>query len=170
MTGVFDSLCRHVEGLGVRVDDAWTDNPDEKGGVFYPYLREKPTIRITFDRRQLRWVDGELLWEPTATDEQEATITLAHEFGHFLSWQSNPEAWKAIHEANCKRHAATVAGNPMASFLTPEECSRIVQEEQLAWTLGRDHVPESLRAAYDARARKMVDGYKNELLGPVHAT
>ena len=101
-------------------------------------------------------------WSPTAAQLQDAFFTLAHEFGHYLSWRADEEAWKLVHVANVRRQHLMNLG---ASFdgLSLEDRERILAEEERAWSLGREHVPEELRHPYDAYAQEKLDGYRNAL-------
>jgi hypothetical protein len=164
MTVVFCALASQVESHGVRVDLCWCDKEEQRGGDFHPTRWRKPSIVITRPRGEQRLVNGGFEWVPEFNEEREAAFTLAHEFGHFLSWRSDPEAWKTVHMAMVKRHTAMATERPMRELVSREESIVIIEEERRAWRLGRAHIAEELHADYDARAALMLAGYESGLL------
>lgn len=92
-------------------------------------------------------------------------ITLAHEYGHFLSFSgSTPrETWAAYYRAALHRdqvHDALPDGasipEALGQALSAEERDLIVAEETTAWELGRQFIPQQLLPEYERRARHGV--------------
>lgn len=92
-------------------------------------------------------------------------ITLAHEYGHFLSFSgSTPrETWDAYYRVALHRdqvHDALATGasipEALGEALSAEEQQLILTEETTAWDLGRQFIPERLQPEYERRARHGV--------------
>ena len=52
--------------------------------------------------------------------------------------------------------------------LSAEDRKLIIDEEERAWKLGREHVPEDSRSAYDAHGEQKLDGYREGLRRPTN--
>ncbi|MBL8915602.1 MAG: hypothetical protein JNM17_33195 [Archangium sp.] len=149
-----------------RLDDE-TGVPDPEVAVFRRPAPD-PNSEPTFDR------DG----SPVSAIELETELhVLAHEAGHFHSFRTRGEAWRAYHAAAIARDQVVVAPEPAADFalraraalsaqLTEKQKLLIVSEEQLAWDFGR----ELLRDAglqdfsrYDESTRRGVHFHRYRL-------
>jgi hypothetical protein len=97
-------------------------------------------------------------------------ITLAHEYGHSLSFRggSPKPTWEAYHRAathrdklldalsaRCCRNELT-RRDRLRARMSNREKRLIAAEETLAWQLGRDLMPDRLLPEYDWRARHGV--------------
>jgi hypothetical protein len=103
-------------------------------------------------------------------DLQREFITLAHEYGHCLSYRGGTPrpTWEGYHRAATHRDqlidvlSAVRCRNGLTqrdrlrSRLSGREKRLIVEEETLAWQLGRALVPDHLLDEYDWRARHGV--------------
>ena len=63
--------------------------------------------------------------------------TLAHEFGHYLSWAEKRADWPEYHAATLLRDQTSDAGGDPAAALTLPQKELILEEEARAWRLGR---------------------------------
>lgn len=122
--------------------------------------------------------------QPDLLDE---LITLAHEAGHLFSWKGRtpPGTWATYHESEKRRDAFARAfvveaddaqlvdpertrwpGSKMLACLTDEERALIVDEEALAWSIGRELLQARSFDAfeiYDERARRGVHYHRVRL-------
>ena len=179
---IYEKLWARAESDGATV--LYLGLGDDGGGVFYPHYNDsvepRPTIEII--RNYYETIDS-----PTR-DRNEAgrrtlpppdllreVVTLAHEFGHFLSWKGRTprETWDRYYEAigirdetwaqvdesgsidayNDRRRAA------VQDALTEDQLQLIIDEETRAWIFGREALLD-LRFSdleyYDDRSRKGV--------------
>jgi len=111
-------------------------------------------------------------------------MTLAHEFGHFLSWKATDETTWLVYRLLLDRMAAiqdainalreselSSTGDAfneryrrtLAEQLSDEERTLVLDEEKNAWRLGRPHVPEGLQARYDAQEERGIQIYEYRL-------
>jgi hypothetical protein len=99
-------------------------------------------------------------------------FTLAHEFGHYLSYAgvTPPETWHAYHRAVVHRDELGDAidnelsrRDRLRKRLSGRERRLIVAEETRAWALGREFIPEPVLAAYERRARQGVHFHRYRL-------
>ena len=158
----FYELVAVVEGCGVKFQDAWLNEFEQEGGSFLPFAVGGPTIRIERHRSELHGF-SEPVWSPTTAQVQDAFFTLAHEFGHFLSWRADKAKWNLVHAAHVRRRALMYAEQPVLDGLPIDERRIILDEEERAWELGREYVPEDCHPAYDLKAQERLDGYRQEL-------
>jgi hypothetical protein len=184
----FLALVAAIESCGVKVRDRWEDKEEDRSGVFLPYETGGPTITISRPRCDLHGNFPDHDWTPTEPQAQDALFTLAHEYGHFLSWRADEASWKLVHDALVRRHQLRTWEEPGMSTenrkilfdsfpaetqrlivdgLSAEDRKLILDEEERAWALGREHVPEGLRSAYDEHGRQKLNGYR-EGLRPDH--
>lgn len=147
-----------LEPHGVRFDPR-CENDGEGWGVFRAYAVAGPTLAIY--RPLAEHVAGE--WEPTREQRREAAITFLHEYGHVLSWSSDRERWVKVHSARVKFERVRAGAASLSEGLSEDERRLILDEEEIAWKNGRDYVAEELLVSYDARAEKMLEGYRSAL-------
>ncbi|HEY1695118.1 MAG TPA: hypothetical protein VGG39_23280 [Polyangiaceae bacterium] len=100
-----------------------------------------------------------------AVDLRDEMVTLAHEYGHCLSFrgQTPRKEWDAYFAAASRRDqvvdarrsagASDVEGDrkALAEALSDAEKALIIREEELAWRLGRSELPKELHPALDQR-------------------
>jgi hypothetical protein len=100
--------------------------------------------------------------------------TLAHEYGHYLSFSgaTSLDRWREYHRAVLHvdelldKMTARHCYNPLTHRdrlrrrLSGREKALIVAEETIAWQLGRQFVPEPLHEDYDRRAPHGVHCHK----------
>lgn len=159
---IYVALWRRAEELGTRVQ---YDGSMEPGGAFNPDPHDRgeddPLISITrphykeFDVPSRDLNDGgQHLAPPDIIYE---TITLAHEFGHFLSWKertprdayeaylvalvTRSRAWEAVPEHDHAAYHDAIRAAARAA-LTTEQLALIVAEEERAWAIGREALEE----------------------------
>jgi hypothetical protein len=166
----YKALWRQIESEGVHVRYAqggrgedgyfWHDgNPIRSpDGVWTqgPLIAICRAFQMTHDDEPSeRGADGQ------AVALEAELFTLAHEYGHCLSFQGRTprDAWEAYHRAAGHRDqiydAIPDGGSVPAALgagLSEGEKSLIMAEETLAWDLGRVFVPEALRTPYDSGA------------------
>ncbi len=147
----------HADGVwvrydGVDVDEAGSFAHDGCGG------EEQPEIQIS------RPFHGEPEDEPSEwigtgepADIKSELLTLAHEYGHFLSWNGETprDTWSRYHAAVLRKDTLEEKGGRerVVAVLSDAEKQLICEEETLAWKLGRPFVPEELLAVYEEKAR-----------------
>jgi hypothetical protein len=155
---VYRALWQSAEQLGATV--RYDSELEDGAGSFHPdpWNRGESFPRITIGRPYHEEVDRptrnrntggrEALPPPDLLRE---TITLAHEFGHFLSWKRSPDEWNAYFEAAKTRDEAwsqvprdgsvgeynNQLRTAAQSRLTRDQMGRIVAEEERAWAIGR---------------------------------
>jgi hypothetical protein len=157
-----DALGVHIEASGVEVEVLYCEKPDDRGGVFFHGAHRSatgPSIEITRPRGEQN--RETLMWAPTAEQSQEVLFTLAHEFGHCLSWREVAPRYEAFFTACLRFKLAQerdVRDMPVTDPLTPEETRLIEEEEERAWTLGRRHVRQDHVDEYDAHAQMTLAG------------
>ena len=98
-------------------------------------------------------------------------ITLAHEFGHYLSWKESTEEarksyraaidrWDAIKKKLNKNASAEEERKTVVSTLAETEKNLILAEEERAWRLGRPHVPDTIVGEYERRKTTGLHFYR----------
>jgi hypothetical protein len=166
-------------GVGVTYDGSLSDgegwfhpDPSETGDgspsivIGRPYYQEP-----SFEPSQLRNVGGQALPTP---DLRAEIVTLAHELGHFLSWKgpTSRDRWLTYFEAVKARDQAWSALSYQGSVdqfnemrraaaqvaLTPTQLGHILEEEELAWVLGRELLEALGFDAVDYYAERMRKG------------
>jgi hypothetical protein len=147
-----------LEPHGVRFDHR-CENDGEGWGIFRAYAVGGPTVAIY--RPRAEHVGGE--WEPTGEQQREAAITFFHEYGHVLSWSSNKPRWEKVHAARVQYEHLKNMGASVSDSLSQDARQLILDEEEIAWKNGREYVAEELLVSYDARAEKMLSGYRSAL-------
>jgi hypothetical protein len=183
MADVFQTyvtLWRKAEGLGatVRYDGDLSDgagwfHPDPSGtgddspliAIGRPYYQEP-----SFEPSQLRAEGSQALPAPDLLAE---TVTLAHELGHFLSWKEHTsrDRWLVYFDAVKARDRAwsevsypgsvdqfNEMGAAAQAGMTPAQLSHILEEEELAWVLGRGLLAALGFDAFDYYAKRMRKG------------
>jgi hypothetical protein len=110
---------------------------------------------------------SEFLGDGRKVDIKPEFFTLAHEYGHYLSWRGEtpPETWARYHAAACHRDGVVrLSGwDAVPNALSEEEKQVISDEESLAWKLGRAFIPEQLLPEYDEKARRGVHNHRYRL-------
>ena len=169
---MFHEFLARVTGHGVRVDEHFASVDEHTHGVFCPYLNSessrRPVIKMYHPpSEQAPWtsVDGVLHggnWIPASKmREHQAFFTLVHEFGHFLSWRADKASWDLVHAAKTRSTNLLLVWRP--ELMSADERKITYDEEERAWRLGRDHVPEELHVAYDAQAERNLSDYRRTL-------
>jgi hypothetical protein len=163
-----DALAAYIDGLGIRIDGITYDNDNNiKQGMFLP--PDPPTRpRITITRPRSEQDATTLEWAPTAVQRREVLFTMAHELGHYLSWRGDTPRYETFLRAYLKLDSLLRVreGNRRYGAAAPEvppsdaEMNLIMDEEERAWRLGREHIPAELREAYDAHGRRMLQSYR----------
>lgn len=105
-------------------------------------------------------------------------ITLAHEYGHLMSWKGRTPrpAWDAYNAVAIKRSEAEIGIADLASAdsarialrnaLTDDERALILAEEELAWRIGRELLQQvgfHTWDAYEAREREGMHFHRYRL-------
>ncbi len=161
-----------VKSHGVRVDENFAAPEGRTHGEFLPYLNRdstgRPVIRIYHpdsERAPLPLADdAQGYWTaPTVERERQAFFTIVHEFGHFLSWRDDKAKWDLVHVA--KVRSTNPVGVWFPELMSDDERKITFDEEMRAWGLGREHVPDELRDAYDARAERSLSDYRQAFFG-----
>jgi hypothetical protein len=158
-----DDLYIHYEAHLPRGAAGCFDHDPPEIGIARPYYVEP------YDEPSMERSDG------TPVNLAAEMLTLAHEYGHFLSFSGGTpaDAWQAYYRAASHRDevfdalpdgtSAEDCRREVTKALSDEERNLIVAEETLAWVLGREFVPERLLAEYERRARLGVHNHKYRL-------
>lgn len=187
---IYEQLWRRAESAGVWVHyGGW---PDESlAGYFNPRddepFKQRPELAIrrpycgsssTTPRR-----DSTAPPPLPQPDILEELITLAHEYGHFCSFNGRTERTEyQLYDATVKRRDATWADEvnklpeglsklernervrrQMFARLDDDARTRLIREETLAWTIGRDVLVElgfADFARYDATSEKHLHNHR----------
>jgi hypothetical protein len=174
----YEALWRHIEADGVYVwygisqrgesgyfqhDGKPIRGPDGswESGPLVGVCREHSTTPDT--RPSDRDDNG------TQVDLANELFTLAHEYGHCLSFRGRTaqQVWQAYHRAAIRRdelYDSIPNGGDVPSVLSAglsdDEKALIIAEEALAWRLGHALVPIDLLASYDACAKHHVNNHR----------
>ena len=163
-----DDLYIHYDGWGARGEAGYFDHHGQ-GDFKKPEIGIVRPFYVEPDEPSMERSDG------TPVDLVHEMCTLAHEYGHYLSFSggTSVDTWQAYYRAALHRDqvfdalpdgtSAEQCRDAAANALSDEERTLIVAEETLAWVLGREFVPEPLRAEYDSRARLGVHNHKYRL-------
>jgi len=100
-------------------------------------------------------------------DIKSELFTLAHEYGHYLSWrvETPREQWAQYHAAAFHRDGVVNQNDwdAVPTALSDAEKQLISDEETLAWKLGRQFIPSELLPEYDEKARFGVHNHRYRL-------
>jgi len=127
---------------------------------------KKPEIQITRSHYNERERPTEFLNTGEPAPIVNELMTLAHEYGHYLSWSREPasKTWKAYHAAVVRRDKLAANGRDAVSKgLSRREMQLICDEETLAWKLGREFIPDGLHTDYDEHSRLGVHYHRYRL-------
>ena len=166
---IYERLWRRIQAEGVRVH--YNGLALDEGGHFLHDgcgKLKKPDIQITRPfYRTPSDEPSEFLNTNARADIKKELLILAHEYGHCLSWKGEtpPEKWGSYHAAAFRRDGAVKDGgwDAVPDTLHDAEKQLIVDEETLAWKLGRQFIPEELYAEYDEEARRGVHNHRYRL-------
>jgi hypothetical protein len=166
----YDALWRRAQadGVWVRYDGAELDEAgsfahDGCGGY------EKPEIRISRPfHGEPEDEPSELLGTGQPADIKSELLTLAHEYGHFLSWNGETplDRWSRYHAAVLRKDSLEddgVGRQVVVAALSNDEKLLICEEETIAWKLGRPFVPEALLPEYDDKTRLGIHHHRYRL-------
>jgi hypothetical protein len=166
----YERLWRRIQADGVSVH--YNGLATDEGGHFQHDgcgdLKE-PEIQITRSFYSPPSDEpSEFLNNGEPSDIENELFTLAHEYGHFLSWKraTNLELWCKYHDAILHRGRLWEGGanrDSVCRALSADEKQLIVEEETLAWKLGRPFIPDEWYAAYDEKARRGVHNHRYRL-------
>lgn len=151
-----EALWVHYYGGSARGESGYFQH-DGQGCFKRPEIGILRPFHIDEDEPSMARSDGHLV------DLKAEMCTLAHEYGHYLSWadEASRETWRSYQRAAVLRDQLldAMTGAHCFNVLThrdrlrrrlPGQAKRlIVAEETRAWELGRDLIPEGLRAEYD---------------------
>jgi len=163
------SLWRRIQSEGVWIH--YNGLATDEDGHFVPDgcgSRKAPEIQLTRSRYMSpQHEPSEFLNTGLRANIQKELITLAHEYGHYLSWKSptTRPRWDRYHAVASRRDriAGQAGWDAVAGGLSYEEKGLVVDEESLAWSLGRPFVPEHLLAEFDERARRGIHYHRFRL-------
>ncbi len=165
----YEALWKRVQSEGVSVEFGLLEEDESNGGfhtggcgdpqilIFRKWFRSPPDVLTRDSNAPAGQPQPDLLIE---------LITLAHEYGHVLSWKgATPKAeytayrrsldlWESLRQSN------NAHGD---DELPKDDQQRILDEEALAWRLGRDVLTElgfDDFLKYDQRAIDGVQAYR----------
>ena len=180
----YEALWRRAEHEGALVRYEGI-SPYGEAGWFHPTYYPKPTIVLV--RPYYKEPDDEPRRESDAPaphpqpDIHAEVITLAHEYGHFVSWSGRTERTEyELYAAIAKRRDTIIDEEfkKMPAGLSRQECNerlrtalhdrldddardRILREETLAWQIGREVLTELTLANFELYDRRTKTGLHN---------
>jgi hypothetical protein len=166
------ALWRQIESEGVRLLYDGLIFAHGIEGLFIHEGRCEPTrpeiwiSRPTYKQPRNQPLD--VHGDGTPAPIEKELLTLAHEYGHFLSWKGRATdgRWDAYRAAALRRDDIAVGAGPdgvrvaWSAAMSEADKTLILDEETLAWKLGRPSIPDELHAEYDEKTRLSLHFYR----------